>query len=282
MAFKEDDFYGKIVESVIRKIIKESLSEDNKEQEEDLTPFEEYQQDYPNDSFDVSNTTPEELAKWCNEVGDFLYIYRGLKGLSIMVANVDEIVHDIVNDLYSCNRIEPTHEVDYLFYSREREFIDQYVCVFKVIGTKDGDYYVVYQEDKWAVNRYSLREAKKLRNRRQDIIHEAINKVLRENIFNDQWEMEIEMFIDGVKNGKAIVDNGYVAVEFGNDETDPRYIYYKEGEDHLTDDHFSQQHSRRLCWDEISDIRDYVKYNYGIDIYIPDDEYYEEEMNFER
>ena len=105
--------------------------------------------------------TPEQLAKWCQNVGDFLYVYEGLRGLQIMAANVDNIVSDIVDDLYNCQRIEPTHEVDYLFYSREREFVNDYVCIFKIIGTKDGDYYIVYQEDKFRGNSFDLDESKK-------------------------------------------------------------------------------------------------------------------------
>lgn len=475
---------GFIVESTLKRILREEF------EEEDLTPFEEYENGYPNDDFDVSDMTPEKLAKWCRSVGDFLYVFEGLRGLRIMAANVDSIVYDIVSDLYNCDRIEPTHEVDYLFRSRERDFLNQFVCIFKVIGTKDGDYYVVYQQDRfgspmeldesrklineafksnelrawfkqhggvkrlytepkfknlkdkrvyqdglgdvtddaivyleefydikkplpkkgeedeqeyetitafqqaskkqfdlktpnpytrqrsdwdmkayftiykandgtcllvgidrtkmdigttwggeatkktadrvmrngWNMktrsNRYvddsdkyyysdkgryfgindsdifkgymehndeirnnmsddkwkeyQNKRVERIRNKKRNAVSEAINKIVSENIFNDQWEREIEIFLDGLENGQAIVDNGYVAVEWGNDETDPRYIYYKEGEDHLTDDHFSQQHSRRLYWDEISKIRDYAKRIYGVDIYIPDDEYYEE------
>lgn len=62
----------------------------------------------------------------------------------------------------------------------------------------------------------------------------------------------------------------------GSSENDPRFIYYKEGEDCLTDDHFSMQHSRRLYWEEISKIRDYTKQIYGIDIEIPEEEYWDE------
>ena len=282
------------------------------EEYEELDPFEEYEQGYPNDNFDVSDMTPEKLAKWCRNVGDFLYVYKGLRGLSIMVANVDEIVYDIVKDLYDCDRIEPTHEVDYLFSSREREFENDYVCIFKVIGTKDGDYYIVYQEDKWDRGNFDLDESKQTinetfksnelrnwfklhggvkkvledfsRNERdmdnmynlKRIIKESVISVLREQSFNEQWEEEIKIFFDGLENGEALVDGGYVAVEWGNSENDPRFIYYKEGEDCLTDNHFSIQHSRKLYWDEISKIRDCAKYMYGVDIYIPDDEYWDE------
>ena len=133
---------------------------ENDEYENELTPFEEYQQDYPNGSFDVSDMTPDELARWCQNVGDFLYVYKGLRGWTIMAANTDSIVEDIVNDIEYCNRIEPTHEIDYLFQSREREFANDYVCIFKIFGTKDGDYYVVYQEDKISGNNFDLNENK--------------------------------------------------------------------------------------------------------------------------
>ena len=119
---------SKLIEKCIRQILKENVNADfDTDDDEELSPFEEYEKDYPNDKFDVSNMTPEQLAKWCQNVGDFLYVYEGLMGLKIMAANVDNIVSDIVDDLYNCQRIEPTHEVDYLFYSREREFVYDYV-----------------------------------------------------------------------------------------------------------------------------------------------------------
>ena len=157
--------FAKLMENSIRRILKEGILNDidtyNDEDEQELEPFEEYEKDYPNGDFDVSDMTPEKLAKWCQNVGDFLYVYEGLRGLSIMCANVDNIVASIVSDLYNCRGIEPTHEVDYLFYSREREFIYNYVCIFKVIGTPDGDYYVVYQEDKSSGRHPSIEENKK-------------------------------------------------------------------------------------------------------------------------
>lgn len=154
-----DDFYGEVTEKVLRGVLKEAFENDD-EEEEELSPFEEYEQGYPNDDFDVSDMTPEQLATWCKNVGDFLYVFEGLRGMSIMVANDSNIINDIVSDLYNCQRIEPTHEVDYLFYSREREFINDYVCIFKIIGTKDGDYYIVYQEDKVRGNSFDLNESK--------------------------------------------------------------------------------------------------------------------------
>ena len=473
---------SKLIEKGVRQVLKENVNDDfDTNDDEELSPFEEYEKGYPNDEFDVSNMTPEQLAKWCQNVGDFLYVYEGLTGLKIMTANADNIVSDIVNDLYNCQRIEPTHEVDYLFYSREREFINDYVCIFKIIGTKDGDYYIVYQEDKVRGNGFDLDESRKRLNEdfnsnelrnwfklhggvmktfekdgypnmnvRQDALSDVndkdilyleefpsyndavrkMNKVkksdsygrrsdydmkcyftiyrandgmcllvginrnnietgvtwggevskkgsdrhwrdernlrhkygtnkytddsdtyyysqkgndfglktnhqfkgkakdnanirnrmsddewkkyqkdrvndmdsylrkyygkgLKENIsrvvktvlkesFEEQWEEEIQIFLNGLKNGEALIDDGYVAVEWGHNESDPRFIYYKEGEDRLTDDHFSMQHSRRLYFDEIKEIQNLARQVYGVDIYIPDDEYYDELEDWEK
>jgi hypothetical protein len=95
-------------------------------------------------------------------------------------------------------------------------------------------------------------------------------------IYGDQWEEEIKIFLDGLREGRALIDKGIVAVEWGSSENDPRCIYYREGDDRLTDDHFSQQHSRRLYWDEISEIRYLCERIYGVKIEIPDDEYWDE------
>ena len=151
---------AKVINGQVRRILKENI---DGEHSGDIDYFEEYEQDYPNDDFDVSNMTPESLARWCDRIGDFLYIYNGLKGLQIMVANDDDIVSDIINDLHNCEGIEPTHEVDDLLRWKEKYFIDDYVCVFKIKGTHDGDYYIVYQENKHGGNP-SLDESKKVIN----------------------------------------------------------------------------------------------------------------------
>lgn len=449
----------KIIENITRKFLKETYGYD--EEQYELSPFEEYERDYPGSSFDASHMTPDELAEWCSNVGDFLYIFEGFGGLKVMNANTRNIVKDIVGDLYECERIEPTHEVDYLIERREDYFIGSYVCVFKLIGTKDGDYYVIYMENKYntlnegkkMINesfnsnelrgwfklhggvkktfaeegypdtttpqdalsdvsdddiRYleefsSFNDAVRKRNRlmqsdsnrmrskydmecyftiyrandgmcllvgidRKNIdlgitwggevskrsadrfwnkehnpktdgyqysrkgkdfgiytnkqfkgkaednarirshmsdkewkeyqnkrvndmdsylrkyygkglkenVDRLVREVLKESIYENQWEDEIRIFFEELKKGNALVEDGYVAVEYYSSDEDPRYIYYKEGEDHLTDDHFSMQNSRRLDWDEISMIRDCAKNIYGVDIYIPDDEYWDE------
>ena len=142
----------KITEDCIKKLVKEGVLNNTEiesdEDETELSSFEEYKMDYPNDNFDVSDMTSEELARWCDNIGDFLFVYRGLRGLKVMVANSSEIVDSIIDDLNKCRSIEPSHEVDYLFEQRKNEFVNDYVCIFKIKGSPHGDYYVVYQDDK--------------------------------------------------------------------------------------------------------------------------------------
>lgn len=141
----ESRIYRQVIENTLRRLISEGYGVDGNE---DIDPFEEYQNDYPNDNFNVTEMTQFDLAKWCDNVGDFLYIYKGLRGWSIMSANTDEIVNSIVGDLFNCKKIEPTHEMDSLLSRRTRDFMNSYICVFKIIGTPDGDYYVIYMQDK--------------------------------------------------------------------------------------------------------------------------------------
>ena len=92
-------------------------------------------------------------------------------------------------------------------------------------------------------------------------------KVLKESIYNRQWEGEIQLFFRGLNNGQAIVDDDCVAVEWGHDETDPRFIVYEYGDMRLRDDHFSKQYSRSLTEKEIKDIYWILKRVYNIDKY---------------
>lgn len=142
----DESAYKEVMENVVKRLVKEGFYDD--EEDEEMDPFEEYQKDYPNGDFDVSDMTADRLASWCKNVGDFLYIIKGLRGWSLASATTKAIVAEIVNDLYNCSDIEPTHEMDYLLYSRQREFIYDFVCVFKVIGANGGDYYIVYQQPK--------------------------------------------------------------------------------------------------------------------------------------
>lgn len=145
---------GIVMERVMGKLMSEGIGdyggyEDNKEQE--LDPVEEYEQGYPNGGFDPKSVDVSTLIEWCKSVGDFLYIINSpFGGMRICAANTDEIVQEIVSDLYRCSYVEPTHEVDYLITRREREFVYDYVAVMKVCGNPgpEGDYYIIYQQQK--------------------------------------------------------------------------------------------------------------------------------------
>ena len=108
-------------------------------------------------------------------------------------------------------------------------------------------------------------------------------KVLKESIYNRQWEGEIQLFFRGLNNGQAIVDDDCVAVEWGHDETDPRFIVYEYGEMRLRDDHFSKQYSRYLTAKEIEDIYWALKriYNVNKDDTKPIDSMYTDDLDID-
>ena len=108
-------------------------------------------------------------------------------------------------------------------------------------------------------------------------------KVLKESIYDRQWEGEIQLFFRGLNNGQAIVDNDCVAVEWGHDETDPRFIVYEYGEMRLRDDHFSKQYSRYLTAKEIEDIYWALKriYNVNKDDTKPIDSMYTDDLDID-
>lgn len=96
---------------------------------------------------------------------------------------------------------------------------------------------------------------------------ESKKKTLKEGIYDRQWEYEIQLFFRGLNNGQALVDDDYVAVEWGHNEKDPRFIVYEYGDMRLRDDHFSKQYSRSLTEKEIKDIYWILKRVYNADKY---------------
>ena len=102
------------------------------------------------------------------------------------------------------------------------------------------------------------------------IVHNCITEILREDRDADQWESEKRLFFKGLANGSALFDNGFVGVFYpGTENTnDPRMIYYKEGDNRLTDDHFYIQHSPVLSNRELKDIQLYTN-KFGVNIEVP-------------
>lgn len=114
-------------------------------------------------------------------------------------------------------------------------------------------------------------EESKLHNTIKKIVKKSLNKKLNENMYNDQWEEEIKLFFKGLIQGKALVDNDIIAVEWGHNDRDPRYIYYRFGDNRLTDDHFSAQYSRPLTDKEMTKLKHIASTKYGVEI--PEEEY---------
>lgn len=130
------------INNVVSKTIKHYLKED----EDEIGGFGRYENDYKDDNFSPSDMPNDMLADYCLN-NDFLYIYKTLRGWKVLNANSSEIQKDIVKDIYSCAYIEPTHEMDIFLESDSDLFNNnEHVTVFKLNGTKDGDYYIVYQE----------------------------------------------------------------------------------------------------------------------------------------
>ena len=133
--------YKNIIENCVRRLITEEMYDDN----EEMTPFEKYAQDYPDENFNVENMDRDELAEWCLN-NDFLYIFNPFGRWRISGANSSEIQEDIANDIRNCAYIEKTHEMDWLIENKKNLFgYRAHIAVFKLHNTKDGDYYVIHR-----------------------------------------------------------------------------------------------------------------------------------------
>lgn len=64
-----------------------------------------------------------------------------------------------------------------------------------------------------------------------------------------QWKSELKAFMNGLRSGNYFEENDTVYVQIWKSRTaenDPRYVYFRKGEDRLHDDHFYMQSSPRL------------------------------------
>lgn len=62
----------------------------------------------------------------------------------------------------------------------------------------------------------------------------------------EQWKHEAQLFMAGLRNGNAIVEDDIAYVQIfkrGTAENDPRYVYIRKGDKGLHDDHFYIQNS---------------------------------------
>lgn len=141
ITLNEND-YKNIIENCVRRLINEDIYNDS----EEASPFEEYAKDYDGDNFNPDGIDGNELADWCLD-NDFLYIYNPFGKWRISCANTSEIQEDIADDIRNCAYVERTHEMDWLIENKKNLFgYKAHVAVFKLHNTKDGDYYVIYEE----------------------------------------------------------------------------------------------------------------------------------------
>lgn len=64
-----------------------------------------------------------------------------------------------------------------------------------------------------------------------------------------QWKSELKAFMNGLRSGNYFEENDTVYVQIWKSRTaenDPRYVYFRKGEDRLHDDHFYIQDSPKL------------------------------------
>lgn len=136
---------NEVISKVITRLINESYEAN---EEEELTPFERYQYNYPHESFDAE-PTKGNLIDWCKNYGDFLYIYKNIRGkYKIMNANTEHIKKAIYEDILNCLSVHRTHEMDYLLDEKQINFDKNFVSVLKLeFHNSEDNYYIIYQKE---------------------------------------------------------------------------------------------------------------------------------------
>ena len=85
-----------------------------------------------------------------------------------------------------------------------------------------------------------------------ETVSSVIRKMIVESDSTDmQWKSELAEFMRGLRNGQYEVneENDMVYVQIwkrGTAENDPRYVYFRRGDNRLHDDHFYMQDSPKL------------------------------------
>lgn len=102
------------------------------------------------------------------------------------------------------------------------------------------------------------------------LVMETVNRIRLNEDAAEQWKSEARAFMQGLRNGNVEVsgDTAYVQIwKSRTAENDPRYVYFRRGDNRLHDDHFYIQDSPRLSTRTINTINRYLGW---------DDEYNEE------
>lgn len=134
-----------LTECIRKRLIKEGLSFLGESYHGEQDGYEEYLNGYQNSPFDPLSIGNDELIEYCRTIGDFLYIFNGLRGWAISAANTSKIVNEIVNDIRNAN-ITLTHKFDGMIQGKVN-FDTEYVGVYEV-KTSTEKYYIIYQIDR--------------------------------------------------------------------------------------------------------------------------------------
>lgn len=141
-----------ITENVVRRLIEDYQKPRKRVYESpemmedlDMNSFEEYEQNYPNSEFNPSQVTTSMLSQWCRNCGDFLFIYKGIRGWNTVSANTEELQLEVASDIAK-STITPTHEMD-TWIRGKVDFDNDYIAVYKVETTEEA-YYVIYEQPK--------------------------------------------------------------------------------------------------------------------------------------
>ena len=97
----------------------------------------------------------------------------------------------------------------------------------------------------------------------------------RPNEDANQWNEEFREFMQGIRSGEALdFGDNTIAVQIfkgRTPENDPRYVYFKRGDNRLHDDHFYIQNSPCLSPKQVRELYDYAGWEY--DEYCEDYDY---------
>ena len=93
------------------------------------------------------------------------------------------------------------------------------------------------------------------------LVMETVNRIRLNEDTAEQWKSEARAFMQGLRNGNVEVsgDTAYVQIwKSRTAENDPRYVYFRRGDNRLHDDHFYMQDSPRLSTRTINTINRYL------------------------
>lgn len=93
------------------------------------------------------------------------------------------------------------------------------------------------------------------------LVMETISRIRLDEDTAAQWKSEGRAFMQGLRSGNFEVSDDTVFVQIWKRATapnDPRYVYFRKGDNRLHDDHFYMQDSPKLSTRTINTINRYL------------------------